>query len=537
MFELSNFLLKVVLPAAIAVIVINVMVEDPRPHGPDEIIALAEETGNSHVAKAQYYSLIQSDFLNLANHRGYISNHFKIPETGVYGSRREDAPIYNEYISYSKNENPEVADIGHYGLGYCYVSQGNYAKGFYSYLKVRNDRMPFLNNSIGFLFRKQGDLDRAKQFFYKEIKSNGHMEGAYANLAEILMEQQAFDELDELIHDKSEGVYINSYYKRYSSLSNHHYVEYLELMFEYEHVTVSGLIAAILICLTWLVYLRRLDVFEPERWGALLIMLLLGVVFSVLCGPLYDIIEHYLDFRLNGDLANDLIFCIFGIGLIEETVKILPFLLFLRFSNDINESVDYPIYASVAALGFASVENLLYFNDAGLPQIAQRALSTVLLHLAWTAIAVYGIIYAKYKEKARTAPYFMATFLFAVILHGVYDFWLVGTGIPIWVAWPFYYLVLFYCVSIYANILNNALNQSEFNPLQKDIVLHLTRYLAYALSGIIIVQYILVGINKGPSFANLNFLWTVVLSYLLILIILVSLGQMKIKKSVWIPLF
>ena len=537
MTELKNFLLKVVLPAAIAIVLINVLVNDPRPHGPHEIIALAEETGNPHVAKAQYFALIQEDFLNIAYHRGYITNHFKIPQEGVYGTRRDDEAIFNQYLSYTKHDLPEIVDVGYYGLGYCYVNQGQPSKGFYTYLKVQNSKMPYLNNSIGFLYRRMGDLDRAKQFFYKEIKSNGHLEGAYGNLAEILLEQKDFGELDELVKDNAKGVYINSYYKRYSSLSNRHYIEYLELTFDYEHVTVSGLLAAALICLAWLIYLRKLDVFEPERWVSVLSMLALGIVFSVLCGPLYDILEHQFQFVLTGDLAGDLIFCIFGIGLLEESVKLIPFLLFLKFSSAINESVDYPIYASIAALGFASAENLLYFDDAGLPRIAQRALSTVLLHMAWTAIAAYGIIYAKYKKKRRIAPYFLLTFFFAVLLHGVYDFWLVGQGIPLWVAWPFYYLVLFYCIGIYANILNNALNQSEFNPLQQDVVVDLTRYLAYALSGIITLQYILVGVNKGPSFANLNFLWTVVLSYILILIILLSLGQMKIKKAIWRPLF
>ncbi len=537
MVELKNFLLKVVLPAAIAVVLINVLVSDPRPKGPAEIIDLAEKTGNPHVAKAQYFALIQQDFLNIANHRGYIANHFKIPKEGVYGTRRDDAAILDQYISYTKHELQEIADIGFYGLGYCYVNQGDMTRGFYTYLKVKNGRMPYLNNSIGYLYRRQGDLDRAKQFFYKEIKSKGHLEGAYGNLAEILLEQKAFAELDELVNDDAEGVFINSYYKRYSSLSNQNYIEYLELTFDYEHVTLSGLLAAALICLAWIVYLRKLDVFEPERWISVITMLVMGIAFSVVCGPLYDILEHRFQFVLTGDLFSDLLFCIFGIGLMEEAVKIMPFLLFLRFSKAINESIDYPIYASIAALGFASAENLLYFNDAGLPQIAQRALSTVLLHMAWTAIATYGIIYAKYKKKKHVAPYFLLTFFFAVLLHGVYDFWLVGKGIPIWVAWPFYYLVLLYCVGIYANILNNALNQSEFNPLQKDVVLDLTRYLAYALSGIITLQYILVGINKGPSFANLNFLWTVVLSYILILIILMSLGQMKIRKTIWMPLF
>ena len=84
------------------------------------------------------------------------------------------------------------------------------------------------------------------------------------------------------------------------------------------------------------------------------------MLFAELCTLLYDFFDYSLGFKKSGEVVNDLFYCVFGIGLIEETVKIIPFLLMLKFSRQINESIDYVIYASVSALGFAFMENLIY---------------------------------------------------------------------------------------------------------------------------------------------------------------------------------
>ena len=47
-------------------------------------------------------------------------------------------------------------------------------------------------------------------------------------------------------------------------------------------------------------------------------------------------------------------------GLSEEIIKIIPVLIILKTTKFINEPIDYIIYSSISALGFAFIENIQY---------------------------------------------------------------------------------------------------------------------------------------------------------------------------------
>ena len=70
--------------------------------------------------------------------------------------------------------------------------------------------------------------------------------------------------------------------------------------------------------------------------------------------------------HLNGHPVNDIIFCIGGIGFIEELVKLIPFLLILRFTSIARKPVDYIVIASACGLGFSFFENLMYIANYGI---------------------------------------------------------------------------------------------------------------------------------------------------------------------------
>ena len=87
---------------------------------------------------------------------------------------------------------------------------------------------------------------------------------------------------------------------------------------------------------------------------------------------------------------------VFGIGVIEEFVKFVPFLIILKFTKIINEPIDYIMYASLSALGFAFVENFNYFDDGSINIIHSRALTASIAHMVFSSLVVYGLILAKY---------------------------------------------------------------------------------------------------------------------------------------------
>jgi hypothetical protein len=124
----------------------------------------------------------------------------------------------------------------------------------------------------------------------------------------------------------------------------------------------------------------------------------------------------------------------------------------------------------------------------------------------------------------------------ACVIHGIYDYWIVCRDWPI--IFPFLsFIILVFCVRKYGIMINNALNQSEFNTKRNLPLLELTRYLVYSLSAIILMQYIVVALTFDTVVANMVFLQTIASSFIILFIILRTLGSYHIRKSEWKPLF
>jgi len=249
---------------------------------------------------------------------------------------------------------------------------------------------------------------------------------------------------------------------------------------------------------------------------------------------MYDFFEHYFDFSLNGNLLNDLIYCIFGIGLIEETVKIIPFLFLLRFKSIINESVDYIVYASIAGLGFAFTENLLYFHESGLDSIFPRAFITSVLHMALTSFIAYGLLISDYKYKyVKTSvrvKYFFYAFLVACLIHGLYDFFLISEDMKGFAILSM--CILIFSISAYVVITNNALNQSEFYDSNlKEI--SMLKYLLIGFNVILIYHYLVIALKFGAKNANLGLLLMSLSSMIFIAVVIVTLSNHQLQKGKW----
>jgi len=532
----KSFLVKIVIPTTIIVIGLNLGLKNLKSKDPIKIIRNAKIAGKYDLAQDEYEKLIKSDFYNLEYHRGYILCDTGPLRIGRLTTSGDETNIENLYENYAKSEDPDIADIGNYGLGFYYSLRFENSKAD-SYLdRVYNQQLPFLNNTIGVNHLNSGRYDQAKEYFYKEIDYDGNLAGAFANLSWILYHSKEFDELNSLLRDHQAQKFIPGSLKRHLYFTNGDLFLYLKETMNFEYIQFPGLISAFLISLAWFLYLRRLDVFEPEKIRCLLTVLLGGMFFSMFCGVLYDTLEYKFGFGLNGNRLNDLLFCIFGIGLIEETVKIVPFLIFLKFTDEVNESVDYIIYASISALGFAFMENLLYFQDLGLSNISGRAFSAVLLHMTLTSIVAYGLFYSRYSKKNKDLSYLLIAFALACVIHGIYDYWLLCRSWPIF--FPILsFIILVFCVRKYGVMINNALNQSEFNTKRNLPLLRLTEYLVYSLSAIILMQYIIVALVFHASVANMVFLQTIISSYILLFIILRTLGSYRIIKSAWRPFF
>lgn len=226
-------------------------------------------------------------------------------------------------------------------------------------------------------------------------------------------------------------------------------------------------VVAILIAWTWVDYFRLIDIYEKEKLKYFIFTFFLGWVSVLIVLLVNRIISYYVVFEINGDFINDFLYCTFGIGAIEEVAKMVPFLImYLFIRKEFNEPVDYLIYISISALGFSAAENLLYFTSYGPSIITSRAILSTISHMFDTSLIAYGIILYLYKNKSFSI--ILLYFFFASLSHGIYDFLLMHEGFEHYGTYAMlvYFLLT---ISLYATILNNAINNSSFFNYKKVV--------------------------------------------------------------------
>ena len=130
--------------------------------------------------------------------------------------------------------------------------------------------------------------------------------------------------------------------------------------------------------------------------------------------------EQVLGFHFNGDFANDLIYCICGIGLREESVKLLVFVPFLPVLRKRKSPMEALATAACVGLGFAAAENLIYFNPGSEGGVFPRFLTANFFHVSLTGIA--GLALFNFARWPRTRwEELLATFIVVIFVHGLYD--------------------------------------------------------------------------------------------------------------------
>ena len=493
-------------------------------------------------AETCYFQIQQYDSTNVSAHYNYISAHFQIPKSERISKRttieRDDTTIHKIYLSKTLSKDTSVQDIGWYGLGLCASSIEDYAQAARCFSRIFHRDLPHLNNSIGYIHKHYGNLDSAEWYLTKEIRNHGAVSAAYTNLIEILVQQRRLDELQALIADANTCKYFS-----FRSLREAHFLQrnvigyWATIASEFwKNFHPLGAISALLIMLTWLYYLRQLDIFEKEKWSYIVLTLFLGMVCTFGTYTLTDALHYFTSFDLNGDMGNDFYYSVFGIGAIEELMKFIPFLLILLYTKEVNEPIDYIIYSSVAGLGFAFIENIMYLDQGGLHLIHGRAFSSTISHMVDSSIIGYGLLLSRYKLKNNIYLTFLISYLLAAFSHGIYDFWLLNdsaNSLSI-----FSTFILIFSLFIYNVFISNSLNNSTFfdKKIRFDVV-KLNNYLVYSLSFILILEYVIFSLEFGPDIGNLTFMKSIWGSFGLIYFLSISLAIITLEKGKWNSVF
>lgn len=146
-----------------------------------------------------------------------------------------------------------------------------------------------------------------------------------------------------------------------------------------------------------------------------------------------------------------------AVALNEELFKFAGLLLLAFPHRFFNEPLDGIVYAVLLAMGFATVENILYADRFGMPTVLLRAFTSVPAHLVFAIVQGYFFGLAKF-DPARRTRLLLRGLALAVLLHGVYDFLIIQR----WLDWLFVlatvalYLTLFFCSRLVREHLENS---------------------------------------------------------------------------------
>ncbi len=176
------------------------------------------------------------------------------------------------------------------------------------------------------------------------------------------------------------------------------------------------------------------DRYDPEPIWALAMCLVWGAIAACGFSAVVNTTVHVIGDEMFGKGAGDVLGACVSAPLIEEATKgIAVFFMFYFWRREFDGVVDGVIYATFAALGFAAVENILYYGNAAKAEMlsanAEGLLASTFVvrgilapwgHPLYTSMIGLGFGLARETTKgwvrwlAPTGGYCLAVFLHAV---------------------------------------------------------------------------------------------------------------------------
>ena len=495
--------------------------------------------GNIKKQNITYWKLIQKDSSNIANHFNFISTYFKLPISSNNNGRGEFME-YNAVVDYYRillrSPKSEVSDIGKFGRGMCFYHTGYIEESISSFVNIYNQKLPYLNYIYGNYYGFH-NYEKSVEYLKKEIATNPSNTLARKDLALKYVSFEKPEALNEMLKDSISFEHVSSKAKRYAYFELRDIKRYAEAIFGKfsRGLNAFGFTGALLILIVWFSYLLFVHKYLVKRWQLALVVLFLGMLFAFGTSLITDFNNYVLGFKLKDEFFVDFFYCVIGIGAIEEFVKILPLLLVMAFSKALKEPIDFVVFASISALGFAFIENLIYFDEGGLNTIQGRSLSSTVTHMFDSSLVAYGIAIGKFAKKKNWGWYFLIFYALASICHGFYDFWLINSTARTFSFITFIWLLasMVLWVSVINNCLNNSYNKKIIWTYNPD---KLNSYLLFGLSAIFLFEYFMIGWRFNAEVANLELKKDLSSGFFLLIFLTTKLSKFDVIPNYWAPL-
>ncbi len=166
----------------------------------------------------------------------------------------------------------------------------------------------------------------------------------------------------------------------------------------------------------WLIYFYRKDWQEPEPKLLVVKAYVLGML-SIIPAALIN----------TGFFCGPLITPVAVAPVVEETLKFLVLLIFIYPKDEFDEPMDGILYASAVALGFASVENVIYISNGfesgnGWWIAGLRAVLSVPGHALFTIMSGYALAVHKCSRIKHGKGSVAGGLFAAMALHSIFNF-------------------------------------------------------------------------------------------------------------------
>lgn len=177
--------------------------------------------------------------------------------------------------------------------------------------------------------------------------------------------------------------------------------------------------------LFWLMYFDVKDRLRPEPRRLLVLAFLIGGGSAFLGIAVYGLAGWSgLPHDPGTTHVSILLYCLFLVGPIEEGVKFLVARGLVFRWRHFDEPIDGLIYASAVAIGFASVENVVYLPYLHWSAQLARALVSPLTHSLFSALWGFGTARAFFESRTRASRFLWQALPLglAMAVHGLYDY-------------------------------------------------------------------------------------------------------------------
>lgn len=507
----------------------------------DAKINFGNATRQPWIANAGLKEKIDSTPHNIDLHFQVLHNHF-LQREKTYTRRDKDAyqaeeqKLHTYYSDLSTSTDDTLHDIGHIMLAYFFLSQDvpqyRVAAEHLGFVDDRSTK--YVNYLFGKIMLGNSGISLAEENFLVEIKNHGYKEGALRLLSVVYDETDSIAALRELIYSSAEQ-YVPDHIRSRVYYEDGDFLNFYKHKFTsaFHDLTWWGVSGGMAIMLVWLYFLWSLTFISRIAFGKLLVPLGAGLIFATASWWIYAVYRDF-GFGLNGEILNDALFSFAGVGLIEEAVKLIPFLLILNFTSLVKKPIDYIVIASACGLGFAVFENLMYIANHGLDVIHSRALTSSLSHMACSGIVAYGFILRRYRWTGRwwLIPLF---FILATGAHGFYDFWLLNDKVR-----SLGIITLLFFLSeilVYISFINNALNQTaEIGGTDQSVHLNaqrLTSVLTGSLILLFVFEYLAISLVYGTDYGNQSLTTSFLSGGYLVFFLSVRMAQIRIEPGTW----